>query len=153
MAILGGQVLINGVDIYNIYGAFLGEEKKGDRKNQKSIFTPSKTKEHVAVNFREKNGEKHAEKLVVANEPRDVELTFCIYAPTKSKWLEQYDAFVKFLKMGVNGWLAVEFPTIDLELKMFYLSCSSYAPITYIWNEGVQASHFKVKFREPIPIF
>ncbi len=152
-AIKSGQVLINDVDIWLVYGAFLSEKKKGDRKNQKAIFTPSKTKAHVAVNIRELNGEKHPDKLVVANEPRDVELTFCIYAKTQSEWLERYDAFVKFLKKGLNGWLTVEFPTIDIELKMFYLSCTEYAPISYIWQEGVQASHFVVKFREPIPTF
>lgn len=149
--IRSGQVYINNMDIYSEYGAFLSEERKGGRENLKSIYTPSSTKKHVAVNFRERSGEKYAKELLVVNEARDVTLTFCIYAPTKEKWLEQYNAFIACLKRGDKGWLAFWFPSINLELKMFYQSCTSYAPLTYLWQSGVQASHFKIKFREPQP--
>ena len=146
MGILHGQVYINNIDIYDGFGAFLGEERKGSRENLKSLFTPSKTKKQVAVNFRERNGEKYPKELLVINEARDVTLTLVIYAKTKDEWIHKYNAFVAYLK---SGWLAFRFPSIDLELKMFYLSCTNYSPITYLWQEGVQASHFKVKFREP----
>lgn len=149
--IRSGQVYINNIDIYNEYGAFLSEERKGDRENLKSIYTPSPTKKHVSVNFREHVGEKYAKELLVVNEARDVTLTFCIYAPTKEKWLQQYNAFISYIKRGDKGWLAFRFPSIHLELKMFYKSCSSYVPLTYLWQPGVQASHFKIKFREPQP--
>lgn len=149
--IRSGQIYINNIDIYSEYGAFLSEERKGGRENLKSIHTPSSTKKHVAVNFRELTGEKYAKELLVINEARDVTLTFCIYAPTKEKWLEQYHAFIACLKRGDKGWLVFWFPSINLELKMFYQSCTSYAPLTYLWQPGVQASHFKIKFREPQP--
>lgn len=149
--IRSGLVYVNDIDIYNKYGAFLSEERKGGRENLKSIYAPSPTKKHVAVNFRERTGEKYAKELLVVNEARDVTLTFCIYAPTKEKWLEQYNAFIAYLKSGDKGWLVFRFPSLNLELKMFYQSCTSYSPLTYLWRSGVQASHFKIKFREPEP--
>lgn len=149
MGVLHGKTYINDVDIYEDYGAFLGEERNGSRENLKSLFTPSATKKQVSVNFRERTGEKYPKELSMINEARDVTLTFVIYAKTKSEWLQKYNAFVAFIK---SGWLTVRFPTIDLELRMFYLSCTTYSPLTYLWQEGVQASHFKVKFREPEPI-
>lgn len=147
-----GLIYINNVDIYTTYGAFLSEEHRGGRENLKSLYTPSNVKKHVAVDFRERSGEKYSQKLSVVNEPRDVTLTFCIYASTREAWMEQYKSFIKFIKEGDQGWLLFRFPSIDLEIKMFYQSCSSYSPLTYLWREGVQASHFKIKFREPQPL-
>lgn len=151
MSIMKGLVYVNGIDIYEDYGAFLSEEKKGGLENQKAIFKPSKTKKNVAVNFREKVGEKHSKSLSQINDARDVTLTFCIYAKTREKWLQQYQSFISYLKTGDNGWLRFRFPSIGMELKMYYQECSSFAPLSYIWQDGVQASHFKIKFREPEP--
>ncbi len=150
--IQSGQLFINEVDVYEEYGAFLSELKQGDRANVTAILTPSSVKENIAVNFREVDGEKYAEDLSQVNEARDVTLCFCIYAKTKAEWLAAYMAFIKFLKTGNKGWLIFSFPTINLKLTMFYKSSSSFSPISNIWREGVQASHFKVTFREPEPI-
>lgn len=51
-----------------------------------------------------------------------------------------------------NGWLDFTFPDLDLTLHMRFLDCGKFKPLTYIWKDGVQASKFKVKFREPVPI-
>ena len=150
MAILAGQVYINDTDIYTEFGAFLSEQRKGAKENSKSIFTPSKLKKQVAVDFREKPGEKYPKNLMNVNEARDVTLTFCIYAKTKADWLSKYKAFITFIKAG---WLDFYFPSIDHRMRMFYKSCSGFSPISYIWVEGVQAAHFKIVFREPSPTF
>ena len=42
--VLKGLVYINGVDIWQRYGVFLTEEKKGGRENLTAILTPSKVK-------------------------------------------------------------------------------------------------------------
>lgn len=55
-AVLGGKMFINGVDVWEEYGVFLVEKKRGDRNNLKAIMAPSKTKTHVAVDIREENG-------------------------------------------------------------------------------------------------
>lgn len=150
--ILSGQVLVNGTDIWQRYGVFLTEEKKGNRENLTAILTPSKVKDHVGVNIRELNGKRYSQSLTVANQERDVTLHFAQYADTRSEWLQNYMDFIQFLKTGNNGWLTVAFPDLNLTLRMFYVDSSAYRPLTYLWKEGVQASRYKVRFREPNPI-
>lgn len=150
--ILSGLVLVNGVDIWERYGVFLTEEKKGGRENLTAIMTASKVKDHVGVNIREQNGKRYSQKLVVANQERDVTLHFAQYADTRSEWLQNYMEFIGFLKIGNNGWLNITFTELDLTLRVFYVESSGYRPLTYLWKEGVQASRYKVKFREPNPI-
>ena len=151
--ILGGQLLINETDVWPAYGVFLTEERRGGRENQAAIFAASRTKAHTAVSIREENGEKYSKKLVQRNEARDVTLHFALYADTKAKWMEQYEQFIRFLKAGNDGWLNVSFPGLGLTLRMFYVESTAFRALTYIWKEGKQAGSFKVKFREPEPIF
>ena len=148
---LKNQVIINGSDIWVRFGAFLTEEKKGGRENLTAIMTPSKVKTHVAVNIREENGSKYSNKLEVKNEERDVTLHFALFAESRSAWLTKYRDFIAFLKQGVNGWLTIQFPEINLTMRVFYVESPAFKPLTYLWKEGVHASRFKVKFREPQP--
>lgn len=150
--ILDGQVLVNGTDIWQRYGVFLTEEKKGGRENLTAILAPSKVKDHVGVDIREQNGKRYSQNLVVKNQERDVTLHFAQYASTKSDWLQNYMDFIQFLKTGNNGWLNIEFTELSLMLRVFYVESTAYRPLTYLWKEGVQASRYKVKFREPNPI-
>ncbi|MBQ7413818.1 MAG: hypothetical protein IJV09_00090 [Prevotella sp.] len=152
-SILSGLVMVNNTDIWISYGAFLMEDRKGGLDNISAILTPSRTKEHTAVNIREENGEKHSSSLVVANEPRDVVLHFAIYATTKAQWMQRYTAFVRFLKTGADGWLSFNFPSLGLTMRMYYVEIQDkFKPLTYLWKEGVHAGHFRIKFREPDPI-
>lgn len=150
---LKGLVIINGKDIWTEFGAFLTEEKKGGRDNLSAIMTPSKAKSHVGVNIREHDGVKYSTKLDPRNEERDVTLHFALFARTKDEWLRRYRDFITFLKRGKDGWLSIYLPDLDLTMRMFYVNCTSYKPLTYLYKEGVQASRFKVTFREPIPSF
>lgn len=118
--ILGGKMLVNGTDIWTEFGVFLAEKKRGDRNNLKAIMAPAKTKTHVAVDIREENGEKYSAALDVKNQARDVKLYFALYADTRNKWLAQYKAFIAFLKAGDDGWLDIEFPDLDMTLRVFY---------------------------------
>ncbi len=152
-AALKNLVIINGKDIWTEFGAFLTEEKKGGRENLTAIMTPSKVKSHVAVNIREENGSKYSERLEVKNEERDVTLHFALFAETQSEWLRRYRDFITFLKAGEDGWLNIRFPELSLTMRMFYVDSPAYKPLTYLWKEGVHASRFKVKFREPVPSF
>lgn len=152
-AVLKNLVIINGKDIWTEFGAFLTEEKKGGRENLTAIMTPSKVKSHVAVNIREENGCKYSERLEVKNEERDVTLHFALFAETQSEWLRRYRDFITFLKTGEDGWLNIRFPELSLTMRMFYVDSPTYKPLTYLWKEGVHASRFKVKFREPVPSF
>lgn len=150
---LKNLTVINGTDIWTEFGAFLTEDKKGGRENLTAIMTPSKAKGHVAVNIREQNGSKYSSKLEVRNEERDITLHFALMAESRDEWLERYRAFISFLKEGDDGWLEMSFPELDLTMKVFYVESPAYKPLTYLWKEGVHASRFKVKFREPDPTF
>ncbi len=150
---LKNLVIINGKDIWTEFGAFLTEEKKGGRENLTSIMSPSKVKTHVAVNIREENGSKYSSVLDVKNEERDVTLHFALFAESRSEWLQKYRDFITFLKEGENGWLSMRLPELNLTMRLYYVESSSYKPLTYRWKEGVHASRFKVKFREPVPSF
>lgn len=150
---LEGLLLINDTDVWKIYGAFLTEEKKGGRENLTAIMAPAKAKSHVGVNIRENNGTKYSAVLDTKCEERDVTLHFAIFAKTRTEWLAKYRAFISFLKNGKDGWLTFRFPGLDITLKMFYADSSNFKPLTYLWKEGVQASRFKVKFKEPEPTF
>lgn len=150
---LKNLTVINGTDIWTEFGAFLTEEKKGGRDNLTAIMTPSKVKSHVEVNIREQNGSKYSSKLEVRNEERDVTLHFALFAESRSGWLERYRAFISFLKQGEDGWLEMSFPELELTMRVFYVESPAYKPLTYLWKEGVHASRFKVKFREPVPSF
>lgn len=150
---LKNLVIVNDKDIWTTYGAFLTEEKKGGRENLTAILAPAKAKSHVGVNIREENGTKYSAMLDTRSEERDVTLHFAIYAKTRTEWLANYRAFIKFLKEGKDGWLTFRFPGLDVTLKMFYVDSSNFKPLTYLWKEGVQASRFKVKFKEPEPTF
>lgn len=150
---LEGLVIINGRDIWKEFGVFLTEERRGGRENLTAIMAPAKTKGHVGVNIRERDGVKYSRVLSVANEERDVTLHVALVAGTRAEWLARYRAFISFLKKGDGGWLTVAFPELALSMRMFYVSSSSYKPLTYLWREGLQASRFKVTLREPEPSF
>lgn len=149
--ILEGKVLINGTDIWKEYGAFLTEEKAGGRENQTALMTPSKAKSHVGVNIREENGVKYSERLTVSNEEREITLHFALFAASREEWLRRYRGFIAFLKEGADGWLEMEFPDLDLKIRAYYMESTNYKPLTYLSGAGVQASRFKVKFKEPEP--
>ncbi len=153
MEALEGLVTINGIDIWKEYGAFLVEEKRGGRENLTAIMTPAKVKSHVGVNIRERDGSRYSAKLDVRDEERDVTLHFAIFAPTVAEWLERYKAFIIMLKQGKDGWLTFRFSQLNLTMRMFYVTCGAYRPLTYLWRDGVQASRFKVTFKEPEPSF
>lgn len=146
-------VIINGTDIWTQFGAFLTEEKKGGKENLTALLTASKVKGHVAVNIREENGAKYSDELTVRNEPRNIQLHFCLVADTKDKWMDQYSKFISFLKQGNKGWLEMSFSELNLKMRVFFVENGSFTPLTYIWKEGVHASRFKVTFCEPVPSF
>ena len=151
--ILKGLVLVNGKDIWEEYGVFLCEEKRGGRENLTALLKPSKAKGHVGVDMREQNGVKYSTILNVKSEEREVTLHFAQVANTRIEWMTKYKAFMELLKTGAGGWLNFTFSELGLEMKMYYMEATEYKPLTALWNEGLQASRYKVKFKEPNPSF
>ena len=138
MEVLKGLLLINDVDIFTDYGAFLVEEKPGENKNYSSLLKPPATKTHTAVSFREQDGEKLPETLVPAWEARDVTLHFAIMASDRRQFLIRYSAFLAFLK------------ELDRSFRLYYKECTDYSQLTDFGGEV--AAKFSVKFREPAPV-
>lgn len=147
---LEGHLIINDTDVWIRYGVFLTEEKEGGRENLTAIMTPAKAKGQVGVDIREHDGTKYSKKLDCRSEEREVTLHFALFARTRTEWLRRYREFMVFLK---SGWLEFRFPELDLCMRMFYMDSPAYKPLTYLWREGVQASRFKVRFKEPVPSF
>ena len=106
----------------------------------------------MGVDIREHNGIKYSRRLLSNNSERDVTLHFAQYAATREEWLKKYMYFIDFLKKGRDGWLSIQFTELNLTLRVFYVECSGYQSLTYLWKDGVQASRYKVRFREPEPI-
>ena len=115
--IIGRQIIINGVDIWEEYGVFLVEDKRGDLTNLSSILTPSKMKTHTGVDIRERNGKSYSSRLDVANEERNVTLYFAQYAATKSAWLRKYTEFISFLKQGQDAHLPMEGRSAGIQIQ------------------------------------
>ena len=153
METLEGLVTINGIDIWKEYGAFLTEEKRGGRENLTAIMPPAKAKSHVGVNIRERDGSRYSARLDVKSEERDITLHFALFAPTVAEWFERYRTFITMLKQGKDGWLTIRFRQLDLAMRVFYVSSTAYKPLSCLWKEGIQASRFKVTFKEPEPSF
>lgn len=147
--ILNGLLFINDKDVFKEHGAFLTEDKQGDYSNYSALLKPPSMKEYTAVAFREQDGEKLPDELPQPRfEARDVTLYFAIVADTSAEWVNRYAGFVNLLK---SGWLRIRLPEIDKTYRMYYKECSSYDQLTYLEDEAVYASRFKVKLREPVP--
>lgn len=147
--ILEGLVFINEVDIYTVYSAFLVEDKQGAHTNYNELLKPPAMKAYTAASFREQDGENLPDVLPAPRfEARDVTLYFAIISTTKADWIGKYTSFVTLLK---SGWLNIRLPELGKTYKMYYKDCSSYEQLTYLTDEAVYASRFKVKFREPKP--
>lgn len=120
--------------------------------NLSAILTPSKAKDDTAVDISEEDGERYSSVLTPKRQARDVELQFALYQPTKAAWLKQYMSFINFLREGEGGWFDIRLPQIGTTLHVKYSDSTKFTPLTYLWEEGVQAARFKVTFREPQPI-
>ncbi len=150
-SIMNGLLYINGHDVWQDFGAWLVEEKEGDTTNYSALQKPPATKPHVAVSFREQNGEKLPEKLIQRWEPRDISLKFAITATDKAAFMARRDAFISFLKEGADGWLNMNLPELGKTYRIYYKECSDYDHLEDLG--GMVAAKFTIKFREPEPQF
>ena len=147
--ILEGLLLINDTCTYQSYGVFLTESKIGAHENYDALLKPPAMKEYTAVSFREQDGEKLPAILPIPRfEARDVTLYFALMADTKANWHTRYSGFFTLLK---SGWLNINVPELNKTYRMYYKECTNYEQLTYLEDEAIYVSRFKVKFREPNP--
>lgn len=151
MDVLKGLLLINNIDPFDAYGAFLAEDKPGDMKNYSSLLKPAAVKVQKEVSLRERHGVKVPSVIVQRREARDVTLQFAILAANKEEFMSRYTAFVEMLQTGKDGWLDFYFPEMNRHFHLFYREVSDYKQLTDF--EGEVAGKFSVRLREPQPSF
>ena len=151
MDVLTGLLLINDIDPFDAYGAFLAEDKPGDMKNYSSLLKPAAVKTQKEVSLRERHGVTVPSTIVQRREARDVSLQFAILAADREEFLSRYASFVEMLQTGEEGWLDFYFPEMNRHFHLFYREASDYKQLTDF--EGEVAGKFTVKFREPLPSF
>lgn len=151
MDVLKGLLLINDIDPFDAYGAFLTEDKPGDMKNYSSLMKPAAVKAQKEVTFREQHGVKVPATIMQRRQARDVALQFAILATDKAEFMSRYTAFIGMLQTGEDGWLDFYFPEMDRHFWLIYREATEYRQLTDF--EGEVAGKFTVKFREPQPSF
>ncbi len=147
--IMEGLLYINDRDVWTDFGAWLVEDEEGETKNYSALMKFPAVKDHVVVDFRERDGEKLPEKLEQRWQPRDVSLKFAIAAADKAAFMLRRNAFISFLKTGDNGWLNLRLPELGMVYRVHYKDCQDYEHIEDVG--GMVAGKFTVKFREPNP--
>ena len=152
MEILEGLLYINDIDVYKEYGAFLAEKTKNGLVNFDALLSSAGTKEQIAVDIRERDGEKLPDELTVTFKPRDVTLYFAIEAVSRADFIRKRSAFREFLRKGYKGWLLFRLPEIETTFR-FYLKDfpSGWEQLAY--SDDGSLARFPVMFREPQPAF
>lgn len=152
---LHNLLLINTVDVYTAYRAFLFEDKRADHTNMDELLKAAPVKTNVGVNFREDNGRKYSDDLKPVKDERDFTLYFCIHGDDEADFLNNYIGFINFLRNGLNntGWLTMVVDGITgYSFKCFLKEPGKYEQITHM-DDDLVASSFKVTFTEPEPNF
>ncbi|WP_295990487.1 hypothetical protein [uncultured Alistipes sp.] len=152
MSILTGLLTINGVDVYERFGAFLAEKAEDEHRNYDALLAMPALKKQAEVSIREEDGVRTAPELVQAFEPRDLTLTFAIEAGSDADFLRRYYSFVQFLKRGDKGWLDIRLMDIGLAFRVYLKGAGSYSQLTPFGAASVVAL-FEVQLREPQPMF
>lgn len=150
--LLTGLLLINGVDIYQEFGAFLAEEAQDKHTNYDALLAMPPIKAQPEVSIREEDGVRTPETLDLHFEARDIELQFAIVASGCTEFLQRYFAFVRFLRSGEDGWLTIRLTDIGLDFRVRLKEAAWYSQLTPFGPNCV-AARFKVRFREPKPDF
>jgi hypothetical protein len=151
MDILQGLLYINEIDVYIQYGVFLAEKERNGHDNYDALFKPSKTKEQVAVNVREQNGEMLPARLDVRFEARDVTLHFAIEAENRAQFLTRRTNFLEFLRTGSNGWLNFRLTEIDKTFVFYLKDIPAWEQLAF--EDDLSFGRFQITFREPNPTF
>lgn len=149
---LEGLLSINGVDVYDRFGAFLAETGGDDHKNYDALMQLPALKKQAEVSIHEEDGVRMSQQIVQAFEARDITLRFAIEAADDAEFLRRYFAFIQFLKEGDKGWLQLRLEDVGLTFRLYLKGAGSYSQLTPFGAASVVAL-FEVRFREPQPSF
>ena len=146
MDILKGLLFINGLDVYETYGAFLSEENEGDHANYSALLKVGKAKSRTAVDFPEEHGRRYGDAPETRLDERSVTLRFTIEGRDPAEFLSRYSRFVSML---CAGWIVMRLPELCREFRFLYSDCEDWDQITPI--DGMVYASFRVTLTEPCP--
>ena len=147
--ILEGLLLINQTDVYARFGAFLAETGEDRHDNYDSLLAPPALKQQAEVSirgYRFRYGVRMPDILTQTYEARDITLRFAIVASNDVSFFTRYASFVKFLKEGDDGWLALHLTDVGLKFRVYMTGFSDYSQLAP-FGKGEVAATFSVKFR------
>ena len=127
--ILEGLLLINQTDVYARFGAFLAETAEDRHDNYDSLLAPPALKQQAEVSIREEDGVRMPDILTQTYEARDITLRFAIVASNDVSFFMRYASFVKFLKEGDDGWLALHLTDVGLKFRVYMTGFSDYSQL------------------------
>ena len=149
---LAGLLTINGVDVYERFGAFLAETAEDEHANYDALMASPPLKEQAEVSVREEDGVRLRAAIEKAVDARRVTLRFAITAPDDAQFIVRYATFITFLKTGDDGWLRFRLTDVGLVYTLYMLKPSSYSQtIPFNCDKGKVAAIFSITFREPKP--
>ena len=152
MEMLKGQCTINGVDIYEQYGAFLAYTSGDDPlANYTALLTPPEMKEQRKVDYAEDNGVRLPSTLIQRWKEREIALQFCIVAANRTQFESRYYGFLNFLKDGASGWLNISIEQLSRTWRVYLLRVTPYKQLSSF--DGDVAATFTAVFEEPNPNF
>lgn len=151
MDILEGLLYMNDVDVYLKYGAFLAEKTNGGHENYDALFAPAATKEQVAIDVREEDGEKLPDALKIVFKPRDVVLFFAIKASGRADFLKRRTDFIQFLRKGKEGWIELRLTEVERTFRFYVKDFPDWEQLAF--SDDFSSARFQVTFREPKPQF
>ena len=150
MEILKGLLYINGLDVYEAYGAYLAEEAEGEFENYSALLKIGKAKGRTAVDFPEDHGKRYPRRIITRLEERAVTLRFAIEGDDAGDFLDRYSRFVSMLCEGdAEGWLRMRVPELGKEYRFCYSDCEEWTQLTRL--EGKVYASFRITFTEPNP--
>lgn len=149
---LAGTLFFGGEDAWTAYRTFLHEERAGGTRNYSALLAPSTTKAHKAVSYREEDGERLPDTVIVRLEPRDITLHFALVAEDVASFLTAYDRVLRKLRRGVRGYTDLRIPEMNKVWRLVYLSGGDYQ-LSGLDGSDLVVGRFAVKFREPKPAY
>ena len=131
-----GQVIIDTVDIWTSYGAFLLNG------SYDGLLMPAKRKASINNNWTDQNGldiDLDSPKY----ESKEAELSFILSASNETEWWNRYNAFFTLLKSAGERSLFVK--ELNKTFLVYYIETTTYEQLTTIKAVSKVVSRFTIK--------
>lgn len=139
-----GEVIIDTIDIWTTYGAFILTG------SYDSLMKPPKRKVSLSNNWPEQNG-LEIDLSAPKYESKEAELSFILSASNEAEWWTRYNAFFSLLKAAGERSLFVK--ELNKTFLVYYIETTSYEQLTTIKAVSKVVARLTVKFGIANPVF